>query len=236
MSATPASISSQIFKLYQYVFKSRKHILEMLDDRGFDVSDINNYTEDEIKVMLNNHRIGKYEGKSEIGPLDIFLSKKNGDDIEKIYVKYRLDDRFKKTTNLQTQINEVFETLLNTKDTFIILNIGRVLLKASNKDKPDEDFMNHLYITKGCFVQLFGLENFLFNVSRHHFVPKHRILSKKELQDILAKFNCTVKNLPTIKRDDPQAKYLGLRPKQVCEITNINISSGTSIRYRLCTL
>lgn len=236
MAATQASVSSQIFKLYQYVFRSRKYLLEMLEDRGFDVSDINNYTEEEIKVMLNNHRIGKYESKSEIGPLDIFLTKKIGDDIEKVYVKYRLDDRFKKTTNLQTQINEVFENLLNTKDTFIILNIGRVLLKASNKDKPDEEFMNHLYITKGYFVQLFGLENFLFNVSRHHFVPKHRIMSKKELQDMLTKFNCTVKNLPTIKRDDPQAKYLGLRPKQVCEITNINISSGTSTRYRLCTL
>ena len=208
----------------------------MLEDRGFDITELINYTEDEIKIMLNNHRIGKFESKSDIGPLDIFLTKQQGDDIEKIYIKYRLDDRFKKTTNLQTQINEVFENLLNTKDTFIILNIGRVLLKASNKDKPDEEFINHLYITKGYFVQLFGLENFLFNFSRHNFVPRHRILSKNELQEVLTKYSCTVKNLPTIKRDDPQAKYLGLRPKQVCEIKIINISSGVSLRYRLCTL
>jgi len=206
----------------------------MLEDRGYNVTDYRNYTEDELKTMLINQRIGKYDIKSEIGPLDIYLEKKVGTETEKIYVKYKLDDKFKRTTGLQTQIAEIYESLLTTKDTLIILNIGRVLLKAGSKDKPDEEFMNHLYITKGYFVQLFGLENFLFNVSLHSFVPKHRVLSKSELQDVLIKFNCTIKNLPTIKRDDPQAKYIGLRPKQVCEITVVNITTGTTVRYRLC--
>jgi DNA-directed RNA polymerase subunit H (RpoH/RPB5) len=226
--------SSQIFKLYQYVYTSRKHILEMLEDRGFSTEDLQSYTEDEIKVMLNSHRQGKFENKSDQGPLDILLEKRTGSDIEKIYVKYRLDDKFKRTTNLQTQIAEIFENILTPRDTLIILNIGRVLLKSGVKDKPDEDFVNHLYINKGYFVQLFGLENFLFNASRHVFVPKHRILSRSELQEVLAKYNCTVKNIPTIKRDDPQAKYIGLRPKQVCEITPANITSGATVRYRMC--
>jgi DNA-directed RNA polymerase subunit H (RpoH/RPB5) len=229
-----SSTSSQIFKLYQYVFNSRGNLLDMLEDRGYDVSQYRNYTEDEIKVMYNNHMIGKFEMKSEIGPLDIYLEKKSGSETEKIYVKYRLEMKFKRTSNLQNQINEIYETLLGGKDTLIIMNIGRVLLKAGTKDKPDEEFMNYFYVTKGYFVQLFGLENFLFNVSRHSFVPKHRILSKQETQDVLAKYNCTIKNLPTIKRDDPQAKYIGLRPRQVCEITVVNITSGTTVRYRLC--
>jgi DNA-directed RNA polymerase subunit H (RpoH/RPB5) len=229
-----ASSASQIFKLYQYIYNSRVNILDMLEDRGYNVTDYRNYSEDELKTMLSNQRVGKFETKSEIGPLDIYLEKKVGNETEKIYVKYKLDDKFKRTTGLQTQIAEIYESLLTTKDTLIILNIGRVLLKAGSKDKPDEEFMNHLYITKGYFVQLFGLENFLFNVSRHSFVPKHRILSKSELQDVLIKFNCTIKNLPTIKRDDPQAKYIGLRPKQVCEITVVNITTGTTVRYRLC--
>ena len=105
-------------------------------------------------------------------------------------------------------------------------------MKIGVKDKGDED--QHLFITKSYFVQLFGLENFLFNVSRHQYVPKHRILSKQETIDFLAKFNITLKNIPTIKRDDPQAKYIGLRPKQVCEITAENVTSGTTTRYRVC--
>lgn len=229
--------SSQIYKLYQLVFNSRKHILEMLEDRGFDTSDLKNYTEDEIKIMLNQHNINKFGILSEKGPLDILLEKHPGTpNSEKIYVKYRLEERFKSTTSLTTQINEIFENVLTTKDTLIILNIGRVLIKIGVKDKVDEEYVNHLYITKNYFVQLFGLENFLFNVSRHQLVPKHRVLSKQETTEMLTNFNCNIKNIPTMKRDDPQAKYIGLRPKQVCEIKVNNMTSGITTKYRLCCL
>ena len=228
--------STQIFKIYQYVFNSRKHLLEMLEDRGYNVDHLKGYTEDEIKTMLNEHNNGKFGILPDIGPLDIMLEKTNtisgNSEKEKIYVKYRLDSKFKGTTSLNLQINEIYDKILTIKDTLIILNISRVLMKVGVKDKSDEE--QHLFITKNYFVQLYGLENFLFNVSRHQFVPKHRILSKQETIDFLAKFNITLKNIPTIKRDDPQAKYIGLRPKQICEITAENITSGTTKRYRVC--
>jgi len=227
--------SSQVYRLFQLVFNSRKHILEMLEDRGYNIDDLRNYTEDEIKIMLNQHELSKFGILSEVGPLDILLEKNSGtNNAEKIYIKYRLEDRFKSTTSLNTQINEIFENTLTTKDTLIIININRVLIKIGVKDKVDEEYVNHLYITKNYFVQLFGLENFLFNVSKHNLVPKHKILSINETSDLLKKYNCSIKNLPTIKRDDPQAKYIGLRPKQVCEITVNNITSGITKKYRLC--
>ena len=233
--------STQIFKLYQYVYNSRKHLLEMLEDRGFNVDHLKGYTEDEIKTMLNEHYNGKFNLLPDIGPLDIILEKKNtntniisnNSEKEKIYVKYRLEDKFKGNTSLNAQINEIYESILTIKDTLIILNISKVLMKVGVKDKSDEE--QHLFIIKNYFVQLFGLENFLLNVSRHQFVPKHRILSKQEALDFLAKFNINLKNIPTIKRDDPQAKYIGLRPKQICEITAENITSGITTRYRVCT-
>ena len=61
-----------------------------------------------------------------------------------------------------------------------MININRLLMKVAAKEKTDEDFVNDLYITKNYFIQLFGLENFLFNISHHQFVPKHRILSHKK--------------------------------------------------------
>jgi DNA-directed RNA polymerase subunit H (RpoH/RPB5) len=227
--------SSQVYRLFQLVYNSRKHILEMLEDRGYNVDELRNYTEDEMKIMLNQHELNKFGTLSEVGPLDILLEKNPGTaNAEKIYIKYRLEDRFKSTTSLNTQINEIFENTLTTKDTLIIININRVLIKIGVKDKVDEEYVNHLYITKNYFVQLFGLENFLFNVSKHNLVPKHKILSINETSDLLKKYNCSIKNLPTIKRDDPQAKYIGLRPKQVCEITVNNITSGITKKYRLC--
>ena len=136
--------SSQIYKLYQLVFNSRKHLLEMLEDRGYDVNHLKNYNEEEIKIMLNQHKINKFDTLPDIGPLDILLEKNKGTaNAEKIYIKYRLEDRFKGTTSLSKQINDIFESHLTTKDTLIILNIGRVLIKIGVKDKVDEEYVNN---------------------------------------------------------------------------------------------
>jgi DNA-directed RNA polymerase subunit H (RpoH/RPB5) len=248
----------QTFKIFQDVYNSRKHLLEMLEDRGYNTDHLKNYTSDEIKTMLQEHYVGKFNVSADIGPLDIFLEKKvnsknkKTDDIEtiasmpsnidiktnspveKIYVKYRLDSKFKGTASVKEQINEIYEKHISTKDTLIIININRLLMKVGAKEKTDEDFVNDLYTTRNYFIQLFGLENFLINVNKHHFIPKHRILSSQEVQDLLNKYNCTVKNLPTIKRDDPQAKYIGLRLKQICEIIRENITSGITVHYRVC--
>ena len=225
----------QTFKISQDVYNSRTHLLEMIEDRGYNVDHLKNYTYDEIKTMLHEQYVGKFYLTSDIGPLDIFLEKTVNSTIEKIYVKYRLDSKFKGTANVKTQIAEIYEKHISTKDTLVMINVNRLLMKVGAKDKTDEDFVNDLYTTKNYFIQLFGLENFLLNVSRHQFVPKHRILSKQEALDFLAKFNINLKNIPTIKRDDPQAKYIGLRPKQICEITAENITSGITTRYRVCT-
>ena len=224
----------QTFKIFQDVYNSRKCLLEMLEDRGYNVDHLKNYTSNEIKTMLQEHYVGKFNMIADIGPLDIFLEKKVNSTVEKIYVKYRLDSKFKGTASVKEQINEIYEKHITTKDTLVMININRLLMKVGVKDKTDEDFVNDLYTTRNYFIQLFGLENFLINISHHHFVPKHRILSSQENQELLNKYNCTIKNLPTIKRDDPQAKYIGLRLKQICEITRENVTSGITMPYRVC--
>lgn len=231
------SSTSKIFKPFQMVYKSRKHVLEMLEDRGYDVDDYKNYTENEIRTLLIQHNSSKFETKSEIGPLDIVLEKENIDTKkkEKIYVKYRLDEKFKKTENLLSQIIDIYDTHISKDDTLVILNLGRILTKPGTKDKTDEEFVKSFYLTKGYYIQLFGLENFLFNVSRHQFVPKHIILNKSEIIKMAKQFNINnLRNLPIIKRNEPQAKYIGLRPKQVCKIMKNNVTSGETIEFRLC--
>ena len=223
------------FKSYTNVLESRRHLIEMLEDRGYNVEHLKTFIPDDIKEIMLNHITGKFTTIPEIGPLDIFLEKNIGmSNAEKVYVKYRLDMKFKGTASLVTQINDIYDKILTPKDTLIILNVQRVLMKIGVKDKVDEQFVNDFYIRKNYFVQIFGLENFKFNVSRHQFVPKHTILSKQEAQDVLTKFNCTNKNIPTIKRDDAQAKYIGLRLKQICQINVDNVSSGSTEKYRLC--
>ena len=233
---------SEILKSYTQVLSSRKHLLEMLEDRGYNVDHLKNFTEDEIKEIMLNHITGKFITLADIGPLDIFLEKpidnksdkSKSETTEKIYVKYRMDSKFKGTASLTAQILEIYEKHLSTKDTLIILNLGHITMKIGVKDKVDEEYVNDLLIKKNYFVQVYGLENFKFNVSKHQFVPKHIILTKQEAQEVIKKYDCSYSNIPTIKRDDVQAKYLGLRPKQICKIIVENVSSGVTEKYRYC--
>jgi len=203
--------------------------------------------------MLTEQINGNFILAADIGPLDIFLEKNTSvknqktdtkkidiknkqinTTTEKIYIKYNLENKFKTTANVKKQISDIYENHITSKDTLIIININRLLMKVAAKEKTDEDFVNDLYTTKSYFIQLFGLENFLFNISHHQCVPKHRIISPLEVQELFEHYNCNIKNIPTIKRDDPMAKYIGLRSKQICEIKRENVTSGMTTHYRVC--
>jgi DNA-directed RNA polymerase subunit H (RpoH/RPB5) len=233
-------MSSYAFRLSEYVFKSRIHLLEMLQDRGYDTSAYDHYTNIELNKLLIAQQANNFIIKPEIGPLDIMLEKTNGDKKEKIYIKYRLDEKFRERENLTTQIDEIFKTILTKNDTLILLNISRIYTNTKAGSKPDsgsEDLVRKYYLSKGYFIQIYGLENFLFNVANHQYVPKHEIATKEEIEHLMKTYNITnLRNLPIIKWLDPQAKYIGVKPKSVVKITCINSSTGESIKYRLCVL
>ena len=159
---------------------------------------------------------------------------------EKIYIKYRLDEKFRERENLTTQIDEIFSGILTKNDCLILLNITRIYTNAKSGSKPDsgsEDFVRKYLLTREYFIQIYGLENFLFNVADHQFVPKHEITTKEEVDELMTRYNIkNLKNLPTIRWLDPQAKYLGVKPKNVIKITSFNASIGESVKYRLCIL
>ena len=219
--------------LNKLVFNSRKYILEMLSDRGFDVKPLSNYTETEIITLLEKHSQASHLTISALSNLDIKL--KHTKNNSQIIVKYRLDNKFKNTDSLKKQISSIFEENKLNKETdcLIILNIARVINKPGVKDDPIQNLVNFFYLKK-IYVQIFGLENFMFNIYKHIFVPKHVILSKQEGKDVLDKYYITLENLPKIKREDAIAKYIGLRPNDVVKISSFNATTGSGISYRVC--
>jgi len=69
---------------------SRKHLLDMLDYRGYDISAYRDYTFSDITLMFNS-----YDSTKELpnpGSLDIIAKKKNSDgkNGDNIFVKYYL--------------------------------------------------------------------------------------------------------------------------------------------------
>jgi len=204
----------------------------MLGDRGYDVSEYSNYTIDDINLML---MVGSNcKSTPEVCPLDILLSKQVGNDTTKIYVKYHLN-KWRVTNKYDKMIQTIFETIIDTSDTLIIIHAGREDFK-SNKDNRIEEYVNTSYIKYRYFIQIYGIDNLLFNVSHHEIVPKHELISKEEIKKMLKDNNISsISNLPTIRREDPMAKYIGMRPNDVCKITFPSISSIQYIKYRRCT-
>lgn len=57
-----------------------------------------------------------------------------------------------------------------------------------------------------------------FDVLRHEIVPKHKILTKRETDELLTKYSIKLVNLPRIFPNDPVVEMIGARYGDVIEI------------------
>jgi DNA-directed RNA polymerase subunit H len=69
-------------------------------------------------------------------------------------------------------------------------------------------------------------------VPDHVYVPKHEIMTKKEAEDVLIKYNCKPTELPLIFVNDPAIIGLGVKPGDMIKITRKSATAGTSMYYR----
>jgi len=69
-------------------------------------------------------------------------------------------------------------------------------------------------------------------VPDHVYVPKHEIMTIKEAEDILIKFNCKPTELPLIFVNDPAIIGLGVKPGDMIKITRKSATAGESLYYR----
>jgi len=69
-------------------------------------------------------------------------------------------------------------------------------------------------------------------VPDHVYVPKHEIMTKKEAEEVLKKFNCKPTELPLIFVTDPAIMGLGVKPGDMIKITRNSATAGESLFYR----
>jgi DNA-directed RNA polymerase subunit H (RpoH/RPB5) len=216
-------------RLISDIYESRGNLLTMIEDRGFNIDSYKNFTMNEITIQYNSHS-AKIQETPEVGPLDILV--KNG--TSKLMVKYILS-KAKKTPKTDILVNDIMTNVLSKTDTLILMFSEPVLFKKSKENKVEE-YVQYYWVQYGYFVQMFGLQNLLFNISKNIYVPKHEVLSSADTKKMIKEHSIsTVKDLPTIRREDPMAKYIGLRPGQICKITYPSLASGYSVKYRRCT-
>lgn len=197
------------------VFKSRANLLKILNERGYKTEDYENFNMNEIQIMFTQNQ------------LDILLEKDSG---EKIYVKYHINNKLR-----DNHINDYIDDLFNIEEILGPQDELLIIIANQNINVTLEEFMKITFIKYNIFVNIINMKMFLFNILEHVLVPKHRILSNKEKDDVYEQYNIiNDSEMPEISRFDPVAKIIGIKPGQLCEIIRSSKTSITSKYYRLC--
>ena len=209
------SASSANSVLVSKIYKSRNIILDLLKQRGFNTNDYEGFSINEVHIMNTNKQ------------LDLLLT--NPTTKKKVYVNYRQSKKISPGI-IHEMVDDLFnvEEILDKNDELIIIT----------KDKANDTtikLLRHLYDTEGIFINVYNIDNFLFNILEHTLVHPHRVLNKMEKQEVFKKYNITNGlEIPEISRFDPVSLAIGLRPNELCEIIRPSTSSITSMYYRIC--
>ena len=204
------SSSQYIISLYNSI----KTLIALLRTQGYDVSDYESFSINEVDAMHANSQ------------MDLLLTDEKK--TKKVYVKYVNHVR---QNNLDVFIEDLFyaENVLNKEtDALIIVS----------DDEPNECMLNklqYLYDHDGIFVTIYNIRRLQFNILEHMLTPKTRILSKEEEEAFKQKYNISsYRQVPEISRFDPLAMAIGMRPHQICEIIRNSSTALESIYYRVC--
>tara|TARA_Y100000996_G_scaffold401463_1_gene372431 strand:- start:203 stop:808 length:606 start_codon:yes stop_codon:yes gene_type:complete len=195
-------------------------MLDLAKERGFDTTDYENFTINEIQVLTTNKQ------------LDMLLEKA---DKTKIYFKYHLGGTGSGFTKLRgphilDYIEDLYEIeeILSKEDDLIIVT----------KDEPNIALKNLLkmqFTQKGYYVNVYNIHNYLYNILKNKLVPKHEIINENRKKEIAEEYNIVAESQwPEISRFDPAAMAIGLRPGQVAEITRKSPTALDTKYYRLC--
>ena len=167
-------------------------MLDLLETyQNYDVSDYNDFSINEIDAMLSNEQ------------LDMLVQRKSEDSLgkeQKTYIKYYLQSKQIRPQTLDDIIEDLYlvENVLTKDDTLIIII----------DDEPNDTIiakLNYLYNTSGIFIVIHNIKRLQFNILEHKLVPNMSILSKKEVEELMQKFNLkSVNQLPEISRFNPQ--------------------------------
>ena len=75
-------------------------------------------------------------------------------------------------------------------------------------------------------------EKRIVKITDHVYQPKHEVLSKKQAEEVLKKFNTKPSQLPYILQSDKGIEDLEPRPGDIVKITRKSPTSGESVYYR----
>ena len=167
--------------------------------------------------------------------LSIFIeSEKPEGKYNNILVKYILIDKYRK--NALEKLNDtIYENLLEYKDTCIYITKDNIIKdKDTYRDSTLKKYIDKIFEINKQFIQIFGLNSLLYDITKHDLTPECRILNDKEKETLLNKYSIVENDLPNILVNDALGSIYGVKVGDIIEETSPSATAGISKFYRLC--
>jgi len=214
------------FTVIDAIFQSRMTLLDLLEERGYDVERYRNFTPAEAALAVTSSG----EAPSHFAGLS-FKATKKSDDKTVCDVRYASLSRQK----LDTFFNNISDE--DAPHTEVIVMMVEPLADSHHAAalkqyiKPKESGER-----RKLRVSFFYLYAIVINPLKHVLVPKHEIVPEAEHKALMDSMYIVSKTkFPEIKfHVDPITRCIGAVPGDIIKITRPSASSGESIIYRVC--
>lgn len=208
------------FVLIDNIYRSRMNLLDILEDRGYNVDKYRKFSPAEATAAITSF------------PSLSFKVSKN-DDTKVCDVRYasitrqKLDKFFDDIEDADTEnIEVIIMMILPISDAHHIAALKQYMKFKETGEKERRKLR----------VSFFSVDTMVVNPLKHILVPKHEILPQDQHKQLMDSMNITSKSkFPEIKfHIDPIARCIGAVPGDIIKITRPSSSAGESIIYRVC--
>ena len=190
------------------LLKVRKTVIEMLQDRSYEIDDETaNVDIDQFVAMYDSENI-------------------NFTVNDKIHIYFYIENKSFGKKDLTTIYSKVKTEVGPAIRLMIVIN-GKCIESIRNE-------LNNLEYQN---VEIFTQDQLRFNITKNYLVPKHTLLSEEDKQKVYKKYNATSNDVfQKIRKNDPVAQYYAMKKDDMCKIIRPSPSSGICISYRVVVL
>jgi DNA-directed RNA polymerase subunit H len=204
------------------LYRSRRTLLEHLDEQGYDTAPYMKFSHKEIMEMV---KAGPMTGAPPALQMDL-VSK---DGLQKCMVVTTLGKIKQKLNPFTSKIVDPEETSFDPVTTeLIIITLEPIA--------PNFHAMAyHFWSNKKTRVRYFQAKAIINNPLKHILVPPHEKVPKEEETALLKQLYAKKSQFPLIRfHEDPIARMLGLLPGDIVKITRPSPTAGVYIFHRVC--
>ena len=215
------------YETLNVLFLSRKTLLKVLADRGYNTKPYEKFGPIEISAMA-----AASVGAGGAAAFRMDLERPDSvDGITKCRVEYSINRVKNRISGFLGGIaGEDVEGAVVPETTEVVVVLIEPVVEAFHTAAASA------LATKSLRISFFQAHTIVNNPTEHILVPKHELLPASEHADFLAKNKIKSKaNLPLIKfHEDMIARVMGLQPGDIVKITRPSPSAGEYISYRVC--